>query len=220
MKGEIIIRPVTPRGRDIRLWLGDPAKESPGGGGGWEVIERPKRKSMTSWKGYGPYSLEISCMLDGFRTNLSVENDLEHLRQLMRSPKAANAGRPTIVKVIGPIPMTQLQYVVSNIDYGGTIRRSSDGARIRQILSLTLLEFVPADVAIAKKSPAKATQEKKKTSASPTKSTKIHTVKKGDTLWVIAQQYLGSGAKWQQIANLNGIRDPKKLKIGTKLRIP
>ena len=35
-----------------------------------------------------------------------------------------------------------------------------------------------------------------------------YTVKKGDTLWAIAKQYLGSGTKYPQIASENNIKNP------------
>lgn len=45
-------------------------------------------------------------------------------------------------------------------------------------------------------------------------------VKSGDTLWAISVKFYGTGSRWQKIADANGIKDPKKLRIGTKLRIP
>jgi len=48
----------------------------------------------------------------------------------------------------------------------------------------------------------------------------IHVVKRGDTLWSIAQRYYGRGARWREIAGANGITDSKKLPIGLQLTIP
>lgn len=48
---------------------------------------------------------------------------------------------------------------------------------------------------------------------------RTHTVKKGDTLWAIAEKYLGSGAKYKQIATLNKISNPNRVAIGTVLKI-
>lgn len=47
-----------------------------------------------------------------------------------------------------------------------------------------------------------------------------HTVKKGDTFWALAVRYLGSGHRWTEIQALNGGVDPKKLRVGTVLKIP
>ncbi|MDE5698171.1 MAG: LysM peptidoglycan-binding domain-containing protein [Lachnospiraceae bacterium] len=46
------------------------------------------------------------------------------------------------------------------------------------------------------------------------------TVKVGDTLWGFAVQYYGDGTRWQDIAQQNGIIDPKKLPVGKVLEIP
>lgn len=44
-----------------------------------------------------------------------------------------------------------------------------------------------------------------------------YTVKKGDTLWDIAQERLGSGFRWKELGYTG---DPRKLQIGTQLNIP
>ncbi len=46
-----------------------------------------------------------------------------------------------------------------------------------------------------------------------------HTVIAGDTLWALAQKYLGAGPRWKEIAQANNISDPRKLQIGRKLVI-
>lgn len=56
-------------------------------------------------------------------------------------------------------------------------------------------------------------------------NTRIHVLKKGETLWGLAVKYYGSGLKWTHIAKANNIdpNDDKKirsLQIGLKLTIP
>ena len=46
-----------------------------------------------------------------------------------------------------------------------------------------------------------------------------YTVKKGDTLWVIAKQYLGSGTKYPQIASENNIKNPNLIYPGQVFKI-
>ena len=51
----------------------------------------------------------------------------------------------------------------------------------------------------------------------------VHTVQKGDTLWAIAEKYLGSGYKWRDILNLNKDvikNDTGIIYVGQKLKIP
>ena len=53
-------------------------------------------------------------------------------------------------------------------------------------------------------------------------STKEYVTQKGDTLWKIAEDTYGNGKKWTNIYNFNKdrIKDPNKLKPGTKILIP
>ena len=49
-----------------------------------------------------------------------------------------------------------------------------------------------------------------------------YTVKKGDSLWSISKQQLGSGARWREIyeANKDVIKDPNRIYVGQVLQIP
>ena len=49
-----------------------------------------------------------------------------------------------------------------------------------------------------------------------------YTVEKGDTLSQIAQQFYGKSGKWHAIfeANRDQLKDPDKIQVGQKLKIP
>ncbi len=49
-----------------------------------------------------------------------------------------------------------------------------------------------------------------------------YTVKKGDTLWGIAQKYYGDGTQWRKIlaANSNLVKNPRTMRVGITLVIP
>lgn len=51
---------------------------------------------------------------------------------------------------------------------------------------------------------------------------KTYSLVAGDSLWKVAQKYLGSGNRFAEIAKLNGIKasDYRKLPIGLKLKLP
>ncbi|MCO1603661.1 LysM peptidoglycan-binding domain-containing protein [Desulfosporosinus nitroreducens] len=55
-----------------------------------------------------------------------------------------------------------------------------------------------------------------------TQQPKIYTLLAGDTLWAVAKQFLGNGARWTEIQTLNGITDAeiKRLQIGRVLKLP
>jgi nucleoid-associated protein YgaU len=65
-------------------------------------------------------------------------------------------------------------------------------------------------------------EEKDESSASSFDATQWHEVKKGETLWKIAEQYYGDGSLYQKIfaANRDILKDPDRINIGQKLRIP
>ena len=55
--------------------------------------------------------------------------------------------------------------------------------------------------------------------ASPATTYRVHTVKHGDTLWEIAESYLGKGSRFMDIVVLNGLKS-NVLYTGQKLIIP
>ena len=46
-----------------------------------------------------------------------------------------------------------------------------------------------------------------------------HTVVKGDTLWGIAERYLGSGTKYPQLATINNIKSPYYIYVGQVIKL-
>ena len=56
--------------------------------------------------------------------------------------------------------------------------------------------------------------------APPPASERTYTVKSGDTLSDIAKRELGATSRAQEIADLNGVTDPTRLKAGQVLKLP
>jgi len=53
-------------------------------------------------------------------------------------------------------------------------------------------------------------------------STKEYTIRKNDSLWKIAEREMGSGHRWKYLYEINKgkIKNPNRLRVGTKIEIP
>lgn len=90
-----------------------------------------------------------------------------------------------------------------------------------QEIAMSKEEQVPREAKLIEE--GKYQEEKEENVESQVKvSTREYIVKKGDTLWIIAEKELGSGHRWQYLYELNKekIKNSKKLKAGQKLIIP
>lgn len=65
-------------------------------------------------------------------------------------------------------------------------------------------------------------EKKSEASADAFDATQWHEVKKGETLWKIAEQHYGDGNLYPKIfeANRDILKDPNRINVGQKLRIP
>lgn len=72
----------------------------------------------------------------------------------------------------------------------------------------------------SRSSSSSSSRSKSSSSKTSAPQPRYHKVKKGDTLWELAEYYYKNPYKWTVIAKANKISDPRKLQIGTKLLIP
>jgi hypothetical protein len=84
---------------------------------------------------------------------------------------------------------------------------SPDGTPIRAIAAMTLVQ-VEKDARSGGGTPA------------PAQNPRSHTVRDGDSLPLLAFEYLGDATRWREIAVASGIDDPLRLERGRKLEIP
>ena len=80
-------------------------------------------------------------------------------------------------------------------------------------------EMMPTEAAI--EADARAAEQAASTTPSPAVDSRpsgvSHKVKPGDTFWSISRKY---GTSVESVMKANGIRDPKRLKVGMSLTIP
>ena len=89
--------------------------------------------------------------------------------------------------------------------------------------SLTEKLNTPAPKVVEKVVKAEKAVKAEKVSAKAATETEsgtiIHTVRNGDTFWIISRKYFGKGTKYKQIAKDNGMTVKTKLHKGQKLKI-
>lgn len=61
---------------------------------------------------------------------------------------------------------------------------------------------------------------KPKPKPKPVQNNRYHTIRRGDTLWDLAQKFYGNPYKWTTIAQANKNPDPYRLQIGRRLLVP
>lgn len=187
------------------------------GVGGWQEVARPRRKGMTEWRGPNPAKATLQVLFDGFAAGRSVEADVAALRTKF-APAIAEQEPPRLtVTGAWPIPST-VSWVVQSITVDDFIRVRS--ATVRAFVTVELLEYVAGDVVTRSTTAAKRASAKTATAGKTSAAAKTYTVKAGDTLSKIAAAKLGNWRRYTEIAQLNGIRDPNRLTVGRKLRLP
>lgn len=197
--------------------FGEDAPEVSDGLGGWDVTDRPQQVSMTTWKGNNPFQLSLNVIFDGFAEDQHVESQIATLYDVARGRDT----EPGSVQVLGVPGLPADDWVVTTIEPGDCIRRESDKKRVRQEMTLTLLEFNPPDWESVKKGAlqgAKARTRLITVKQSPSKKDQKNI---GETPTEVARRLK---IKWTELRDAN--RDVikmsanKPLKIGTKLRAP
>lgn len=213
----VTLNPLSYPGDTLILPLGLDVPRFKNGIAKWNQVDRPRRRAMMEFVGESCGVLTFDVMLDEFPDG-NVEWMIGRIfgwAAIINLPF-----QPTLIQVSGPVPYTQLDYILTDVDDSGIVERRVDGNRCRQQLKLELTEYVAPDLLgqVQPSPPAQAAQQRAGTASSG--SGRTYTVRKGDTLSGIAAKQLNNAGRWHEIANLNGIRDPRRLQIGTVLRLP
>lgn len=192
--------------------LGDQDPQITSGYGGWDTLARARRRSLPVFSGQEPYRLSFNIVLDAFAENVSVEAEI---RKLERMAIPAHSGRPpTKLKVYGYMPMDNTRnagalWVIDSLEWTDSLRSKVGQVRTRQGANIVLAAIPPDSSLKIVRSPRL-----------PGARIKRYKVRKGDTLQKIAAKYLGTSRRWKEIATLNKIRDPSRLKTGSIIKLP
>jgi hypothetical protein len=204
------------RSAQVTALLGDQGARITAGYGKWEEIAVPRGQPFTQWVGGTLLAMDVALILDGYRARRSVEPEVKALEEMAipagpRPPGEAPV-TPSPIRMVGAVPHTDLTWVVAGIDYGDVIRDHPTGHRLRQALTLKLMEYREEETIGALGVAGKAGGAPRKVK-----------VKKGDNLKKLAAHYLGKSSRWPEIVKLNkGLRGwklPTKL-VGKTILVP
>jgi hypothetical protein len=212
------------------------------GYGGFVTTDRPGRRAWVDWRGHDPLRLGGSVLFDQVALarvrgvgvpapeHRSVEPAIRRLERMATSPGANKP--PPALTVNGNLPhdiieASQLRWGIETLEWGDLIKYDG-GDRIRQDAAVTLIQLtgytdqVKASAAeeFRDRQQAAAARDQQRAQAQHD-AQRVYVVKDSDkTLRAVAARALGDADKWKQIAELNGIRDPKAIRAGQRLRMP
>lgn len=140
--------------------------------------------------------------------------------------RIAGYGRPNwddlVSALQGIIPNTiELVYTVKSGDSLWKIAQSKlgNGNRYKEIMTLNGLKSTTIHKGTVLKLPVSGGAFIKETEIPAKEEYTTYTVKKGDSLWAIAQAKLGNGNRYKEIMTLNGLKSTT-ISTGKKLKIP
>jgi hypothetical protein len=197
---------------DIEVQAGDGAATPTAGLAGYEVVQRHKKKGMTSFVGVEPFQQDVPIFVDGLAEGRSVERIWEQLIAL---------GGGTVFRAYGPVELPGRRHVFGADPEITEQVKDPEGRRIRFRMVLKLMEFVPADQVGERKRHAPRHQrgEPGKTGGTAFPGTS-YTTSADETLIDVAKKLYGNWEMARAIGQKNGIADVHKpLPAGTKLKL-
>lgn len=210
----VVLRPVEGPFSHVRLDIGEGTVEDSGPVVGWELVDRLQRPSVTIYRGSETRSYAIPVIFDGFMEDRSVEPDIRALERLTHVVTAI--GRPPRLKVSGHVRGLGVKWVITEVEHGDALTRR-DGTRMRQFTVVTIRHYMEPELVIRSVGGRKKKRDRQ---AGKKGKGKVYVVKPGDTLSSIARRQLGSASRFKEIAELNDIRDPDRIRVGQRLRLP
>lgn len=194
----------------VTALLGPAGAQLSGGYGSWQQVAVPRDLAFTQWAGQNLLTMDVDLLIDGWGAQKSVENDVTSLEKL--ATRQPGMQTPPSLRIFGPVPRPGTRWVIASLDYGDALRSYSTGQRLRQAMTVHLLQYnEETDV---------VTQPR---GSAASKAPRKYKVKAGDDLHKIAARLLGKASKWPDIAKLNkGMRGFKlgHSWVGKTIKVP
>lgn len=169
-----------------------------------EVSKLELEAPRLQYTGGNSGSLSIDLFYDTYEKGTDVREYTDKISNLIEIDPEIHAPPP--LKFIWGMERESFICVMASVKKKFTMF-IKNGIPVRARLTLTLKEF-KMDL-----------NNREKTLQSPDK-TRVHITQRGDSLWLIAGRIYGDVTLWRQIADLNGIKNPRFLEPGIELIIP
>jgi hypothetical protein len=209
--------------RQVSLWsavgvttlsVTDPEVEHSGFANRWVGIERPGLSTLLRLAGGGLHKFRLRAMLLA-PPGGDVEDALNHVVR-------GHAAMDAVTVAYGRLEAVRV--VITELLVRSVYRQQGTNNITRAELEFEFThrpdepsQVLPAPVpAAAPPAPAPPAP----TAAATPATSRSHTFRAGETLWELAITYYRDGNQWRRIADANGIRDPRRIAIGTVVTIP
>ncbi len=207
------LRQFRPPGATLRFEADPEQLARATGVGGWSRVPHPKRTETIEWEGTPLASFPLELRFDGWPDRL-VEEPCRVLEAW--SKRQPGWHQPAALQLLYGANSDRL-YVIDGLEWGAELRRE-DGLRVRQDVTVTLLEYAEAEVVVT---PVQQVVNRPKPPGAPPKpSGRVYTVRAGDSFSKIALQQLGRVDRWPEIPRLNGLSLSAVIRPGQRLRLP
>lgn len=181
-------------------------------------VKREGKQELTRYVAYGLRELTFSHIIAHQDYRRSIEEVIQAIQSLVRSGGKVrfNGGSPFFMGAVW-FHVTGLKISAQQLSTTNRISRAT--------LTWTIKQAVDTSVSVSKKSVAKKPTAKATSKKAPKKAVaRTHKLRRGDTYWKLSAKYLGSGARWKEIHNLNKsnrkLKNPNRLPIGATIKIP
>lgn len=196
----------------IMVSLGADQPSLAGGISNWDAQERPKRRTISVYKGEVGWQITVPICFEGFKGKVSQERDCGLLEQMAVRRKGEKEPPKVMFDAGGAIPHDRtrdksLRWIIGDLTWGAFATREEDADRIRQDAIVRFDQFTEDPLLAV----GLGEQGKKY---------EHYTVKEGDTLKQIAKHKLGDARRWRELANINQVRDGNHLIAGTVILVP
>ena len=193
----------------VRALMDEDAPTISAGYGGFEETQRPGRRSLVTWNGAAAYRMTLALVLEGW-PHTSVQAPCSALERMASMVAAFQA--PPKIRVSGSaVPKAGLDWRIDELAWGEALRTSA-GMLVRQRVALTLVQAVDEGTGVRVSTAA--------TRRLSGRSVMLAAPGGAVALQRLAARELGAAKRWKEIARINAIRDPKKVRAGALLRLP